>query len=204
MQNATMLAATAPSCWRRTTTAFGPHAVARCSRRLAALPAASSAAASAPVPLQQDVDLAARRAEVQRWIASYRERTAAAAAGVGLLGWITRQRARTMEFRAKMAALGAAAVLAYGIFDGESFSPRRGLNDRNAWTLHKKRASRPLATPGITYTAAFVLSWLAYEARTGLNPTQNVKDILLLMVAMWAGGQSRLGTNLVADGKAWF
>ena len=42
--------------------------------------------------------------------------------------------------------------------------------------------------PGITYTAAFTLAWLGYEARTGLNPTQNLADVVKIMVLMWAGG----------------
>ncbi|KAL4858326.1 hypothetical protein ACK3TF_001799 [Chlorella vulgaris] len=61
------------------------------------------------------------------------------------------------ESRSRLAALGLAAVLSYGIFDG------------------------------VSYTIAFSLAFLGYEARTGLNPTANVADIVKICILMWAG-----------------
>lgn len=52
------------------------------------------------------------------------------------------------EMRAQVAKLGLAAVLAYGIFDG------------------------------VTYTSFFVLAFLGYEKSTGLNPAANLKALL--------------------------
>ncbi|KAL4457305.1 hypothetical protein ABPG75_012170 [Micractinium tetrahymenae] len=75
----------------------------------------------------------------------------------GLFGWLKAQQQRSAELRAKLATLGLAAVLAYGLFDG------------------------------ISYTIAFSLAFLGYEAQTGLNPTQNVADIVKICILMWAG-----------------
>jgi hypothetical protein len=50
--------------------------------------------------------------------------------------------------RAKVAKLGLAAVLAYGLLDG------------------------------VTYTIAFTLAFLGYEKSTGLNPARNLKSLL--------------------------
>ena len=50
--------------------------------------------------------------------------------------------------RAQVAKLGLAAVLAYGLFDG------------------------------ITYTSFFVLAFLGYEKSTGQNPAANLKALL--------------------------
>lgn len=61
------------------------------------------------------------------------------------------------EMRAKVAKLGLSAVLAYGLFDG------------------------------VTYTAFFVLAFLGYEKSTGLNPAANLKSLLGIIVTMWAG-----------------
>lgn len=52
------------------------------------------------------------------------------------------------ELRARVAKLGLAAVLAYGLFDG------------------------------VTYTTFFVLAFLGYEKSTGLNPAANLKALL--------------------------
>ncbi|PRW57660.1 hypothetical protein C2E21_3742 [Chlorella sorokiniana] len=35
--------------------------------------------------------------------------------------------------------------------------------------------------------SSFALAFLGYEARTGLNPTQNVADIVKICILMWAG-----------------
>lgn len=40
---------------------------------------------------------------------------------------------------------------------------------------------------GVSYTIAFTIAFLGYEARTGLNPTQNVADIVKICILMWAG-----------------
>ena len=50
--------------------------------------------------------------------------------------------------RARVAKLGLAAVLAYGLFDA------------------------------VTYTAFFVLAFLGYEKSTGKNPAANLKALL--------------------------
>jgi len=75
----------------------------------------------------------------------------------GLLGWWQGQREKSAALRKKLVALGPAAVLAYGLFDG------------------------------VSYTIAFSIAFLGYEARTGLNPTANVADIVKICILMWAG-----------------
>ncbi|EFN50505.1 hypothetical protein CHLNCDRAFT_140117 [Chlorella variabilis] len=77
--------------------------------------------------------------------------------GGGIWGWIRAQQQKSAELRTRLAALGLAAVLSYGLFDG------------------------------VSYTIAFSLAFLGYEARTGLNPTQNVADIVKICILMWAG-----------------
>lgn len=52
------------------------------------------------------------------------------------------------EMSSKLAKLGLAAVLAYGIFDG------------------------------VTYTSFFVLAFLGYEKSTGKNPAANLQALL--------------------------
>ena len=52
------------------------------------------------------------------------------------------------EARARVAKLGLAAVLAYGLFDA------------------------------VTYTTFFVLAFLGYEKSTGKNPAANLKALL--------------------------
>lgn len=37
---------------------------------------------------------------------------------------------------------------------------------------------------GVSYTIAFSLAFLGYEARTGLNPTANVADIVKICILM--------------------
>ncbi|XP_019247314.1 PREDICTED: uncharacterized protein LOC109226877 isoform X2 [Nicotiana attenuata] len=61
------------------------------------------------------------------------------------------------EMSAKLAKLGLAAVLAYGLFDG------------------------------VTYTSFFVLAFLGYEKSTGNNPAANLQALLGIIIAMWAG-----------------
>ena len=50
--------------------------------------------------------------------------------------------------RSKLAKLGLAAILAYGLFDG------------------------------VTYTSFFALAFLGYEKSTGNNPAANLKALL--------------------------
>lgn len=40
---------------------------------------------------------------------------------------------------------------------------------------------------GFTYTIAFAIAFLGYEASTGLNPTQNVADLIKICILMWGG-----------------
>ena len=37
---------------------------------------------------------------------------------------------------------------------------------------------------GVSYTIAFAFAFLGYEAQTGLNPTQNVSDIVKICILM--------------------
>lgn len=57
----------------------------------------------------------------------------------------------------KLAKLGLAAVLAYGLFDG------------------------------VTYTTFFILAFLGYEKSTGTNPAANLQALLGIVIMMWAG-----------------
>ncbi|CAM6093366.1 unnamed protein product [Calypogeia fissa] len=66
-------------------------------------------------------------------------------------------RMNAAELRAKVSKWGLAAVLAYGLFDG------------------------------ITYTTFFVLAFLSYEKSTGKNPAANLKALLGVVVLMWGG-----------------
>lgn len=58
------------------------------------------------------------------------------------------QQKQASDLKSKVAKLGLAAVLAYGLFDG------------------------------VTYTTFFVLAFLGYEKSTGLNPATNLKSLL--------------------------
>lgn len=58
---------------------------------------------------------------------------------------------------AKVAKLGLAAVLAYGIIDG------------------------------VTYTSFFVIAFMGYERTTGNNPAANLQSLLGIIIAMWTG-----------------
>lgn len=57
----------------------------------------------------------------------------------------------------KLAKLGLAAVLAYGLFDG------------------------------VTYTTFFLLAFLGYEKSTGKNPAANLQALLGIVILMWTG-----------------
>ncbi|GAB2223457.1 hypothetical protein Droror1_Dr00017598 [Drosera rotundifolia] len=61
------------------------------------------------------------------------------------------------EMSRKPAKLGLAAVLAYGIFDG------------------------------ITYTSFFVMAFLGYEKVTGKNPAANIQALIGIVLLMWTG-----------------
>ncbi|PKI57175.1 hypothetical protein CRG98_022465 [Punica granatum] len=58
---------------------------------------------------------------------------------------------------AKLAKLGLAAVLAYGLFDG------------------------------VTYTTFFILAFCGYEKSTGKNPAANLQALLGIVILMWTG-----------------
>lgn len=59
--------------------------------------------------------------------------------------------------KSELAKLGLAAVLAYGIFDG------------------------------VTYTSFFLLAFFGYEKSTGNNPAANLKSLLGIVILMWTG-----------------
>lgn len=61
------------------------------------------------------------------------------------------------EMSSKLAKLGLAAVLAYGLFDG------------------------------VTYTTFFILAFLGYEKSTGKNPAANLQALLGIVILMWTG-----------------
>ncbi|CAI5505405.1 unnamed protein product [Closterium sp. Naga37s-1] len=82
---------------------------------------------------------------------------AAAAADESSGSWWDSWKARSAGLKEKVAKLGLAAVLAYGLFDG------------------------------VTYTTFFVLAFLGYEKSTGLNPAANLKALLGIVVLMWTG-----------------
>uniref|UniRef100_A0A0D9W8Z0 Uncharacterized protein n=1 Tax=Leersia perrieri TaxID=77586 RepID=A0A0D9W8Z0_9ORYZ len=72
-------------------------------------------------------------------------------------GFWAKWMAESAEMRAKVAKLGSAAVLAYGLFDA------------------------------VTYTTFFVLAFLGYEKSTGKNPAANLKALLGIVILMWTG-----------------
>ncbi|KAF8651812.1 hypothetical protein HU200_063335 [Digitaria exilis] len=69
----------------------------------------------------------------------------------------TKWMVESAEARARVAKLGLAAVLAYGLFDA------------------------------VTYTTFFVLVFLGYEKSTGKNPAANLKALLGIVILMWTG-----------------
>ncbi|OEL32834.1 hypothetical protein BAE44_0006147 [Dichanthelium oligosanthes] len=72
-------------------------------------------------------------------------------------GFWTKWTVGSAEARSKMAKLGLAAVLAYGLFDA------------------------------VTYTTFFVLAFFGYEKSTGKNPAANLKALLGIVILMWTG-----------------
>ena len=72
------------------------------------------------------------------------------------------------ELRARVAKFGLAAVLAYGLFDG------------------------------VTYTTFFVAAFLGYEKSTGLNPTANLKALLGVSMSPSARMESACENNYEA------
>ncbi|EYU45359.1 hypothetical protein ABFS82_06G011400 [Erythranthe guttata] len=72
-------------------------------------------------------------------------------------GFLQKWKESSAEMSAKLAKLGLAAVLAYGIFDG------------------------------ITYTSFFVLAFLGYEKSTGKNPAANLQALVGIVILMWTG-----------------
>lgn len=73
------------------------------------------------------------------------------------VGFWQKWKAKSAEMSAKVAKLGLSAVLAYGLFDG------------------------------VTYTTFFVLAFLGYEKSTGKNPAANLQALLGVVLLMWTG-----------------
>lgn len=71
--------------------------------------------------------------------------------------FVKKWKANSGKMSAKLAKLGLAALLAYGIFDG------------------------------VTYTTFFVLAFLGYEKSTGKNPAANLQALLGIVILMWTG-----------------
>ncbi|GMN44245.1 hypothetical protein TIFTF001_013434 [Ficus carica] len=67
------------------------------------------------------------------------------------------KKVNSAEMRSKLAKLGLAAVLAYGLFDG------------------------------VTYISFFVMAFLGYEKSTGKNPAANLQALLRIVILMWTG-----------------
>lgn len=125
----------------------------------------------------------------------------AAVAG-GFFGWLRAQQARSAELRKKLASLGLAAVLAYGergvhlgllglcVAKGAMVAAQvtQECCNRCPDCAHPLRSPLPFPAPGlfdgVSYTIAFSLAFLGYEARTGLNPTANVADLIKICVLM--------------------
>ncbi|KAI5657440.1 hypothetical protein M9H77_26233 [Catharanthus roseus] len=72
-------------------------------------------------------------------------------------GFFKKWKENSAEMSAKLAKLGLAAVLAYGLFDG------------------------------VTYTSFFVLAFVGYEKSTGKNPAANLQALLGIVILMWTG-----------------
>jgi hypothetical protein len=89
------------------------------------------------------------------------DRTRSPASSDTVLGkissWLRVNSEKSKALRDKLIGYGPAAVLAYGLFDG------------------------------VSYSIAFAIAFLGYEAKTGLNPTSNVADIVKICILMWAG-----------------
>lgn len=74
-----------------------------------------------------------------------------------LKGWWKTNQDKSRVVKEKLMSYGPAAVLAYGLFDG------------------------------VSYSIAFAIAFLGYEAQTGLNPCANISDLVRICVLMWAG-----------------
>ncbi|KAL9426878.1 hypothetical protein AB3S75_033626 [Citrus x aurantiifolia] len=74
----------------------------------------------------------------------------------GFWNW-DKWKANSDEMKSKLAKLGLAAVLAYGLFDA------------------------------VTYTSFFVLAFLGYEKSTGKNPAANLQALFGIVILMWTG-----------------
>ncbi|KAK4719649.1 hypothetical protein R3W88_017987 [Solanum pinnatisectum] len=72
-------------------------------------------------------------------------------------GFWKKWKENSAEMSAKLAKLGLAAILAYGIIDG------------------------------VTYTSFFVLAFMGYEKTTGNNPAANLQSLFGIIIAMWTG-----------------
>ena len=122
----------------------------------------------------------------------------------GLFGWLRAQRERSAALRVKLASLGLAAVLAYGELHGNK-PGRMGSTDAPPCLLFAalqfasqrlQPCTRLLVTPGscscalaglfdgLTYTVAFSLAFLGYEARYGVNPTTDMAAVAKICVLM--------------------
>ncbi|KAL9228993.1 hypothetical protein vseg_004512 [Gypsophila vaccaria] len=73
------------------------------------------------------------------------------------VGFWEKWKVNSAEMSAKLAKLGLAAVLGYGLFDG------------------------------VTYTSFFVLAFLGYEKSTGNNPAANLQALVGIVIMMWTG-----------------
>ncbi|GJP29255.1 hypothetical protein CLOM_g23527 [Closterium sp. NIES-68] len=139
---------------------FAPYAVAPFARSnaataaLLAVVAAAAAASGAAGPAPGGDEVKAAEAAAAAAAPSI---PAPAAAEESSGSWWDTWKARSQGLKEKVAKLGLAAVLAYGLFDG------------------------------ITYTTFFVLAFLGYEKSTGLNPAANLKALLGIVVLMWTG-----------------
>lgn len=71
--------------------------------------------------------------------------------------WWKQNQEKSKLVKEKLLSYGPAAVLAYGLFDG------------------------------VSYSIAFAIAFLGYEARTGLNPVANLQDLVKICILMWAG-----------------
>ena len=74
-----------------------------------------------------------------------------------LKAWLKENQEKSKAVKEKLVSYGPAAVLAYGLFDG------------------------------VSYSIAFAIAFLGYEAQTGLNPVANLQDLVKICILMWAG-----------------
>eukprot|EP00899_Mesostigma_viride_P016088 jgi/Mesvir1/24480/Mv21837-RA.1 len=74
-----------------------------------------------------------------------------------LKAYFLTKKTESAALKERIGKLGLAAVLAYGLVDG------------------------------LTYTTAFCIAFVSYEKATGLNPARNLQALAGVVVAMWAG-----------------